>query len=212
MDYDRENTNKFISDLKQICEKSNIELDLVEEKNIQLSDNICVQGYFDDGSDEQGKPILKCAIGGEINTWLPILIHESCHADQWIENDPTWLQSDKLINIDNWLEGQDLTDGVLNESISSAIEIELNCEKRTVEKIKKYNLDSIIDIDTYIQKANSYLFFYLYVKKYRKWSIEGKSPYGVLVYPHAPSSWVDDYKVIPIDLEKAFDEHLGLKQ
>jgi hypothetical protein len=74
--------------------------------------------------------------------------------------------------------------------------MELDCEKRSVAKIKQFKLP--INIKEYIQKANAYIFFYRALSKTRKWTTKDKSPYTVeAVWKKMPSKLLNsqtDYK------------------
>ena len=53
--------------------------------------------------------------------------------------------------------------------------LEHDCERRTLAMIKDYDLP--IDGEKYARMAASYVMFYEYVKKHRKWYKIGKEPY-----------------------------------
>jgi len=105
-------------------------------------------------------------MGKDVKYWFPVLMHESSHMDQYIENDPTWVNNLGLEQTDKWIDGDDGVDlNIISEEIRTSMDVEINCEKRTIEKIKKFNLEDILDIDEYIQKSNAYILFYLWMKK-----------------------------------------------
>ena len=194
------NINKFISSLQKQAKKSKIELNITDEKFLVLSDNIHVSGYFLERI--KNKPgILEVASGKCIGDWLPILVHESCHMDQWDEKTDVVKMFDSVdsIILDNWIEGKDYSEKTINKVVNAYIEIELDCEKRSVLKIKKYKLP--IDINNYIQKANSYIFFYTYLKSSRKWEFNPNA------YKKAAKTWYDDYSVIPKEILQAFKKY-----
>lgn len=201
------NVIKLISDIKQECRKYNVKLKLTDSKFLKISNSLKVGGYFY-GGDTNERPVLACAMGGNFEKSLSILIHESSHLDQWKRKTHLWEKADATLMIDEWLQGKELTKKELNKIFKNVIEIELDCEKRSLEKIKKYDIP--IDREKYIQKANSYVLFYNYVKKHRKWSIPGNPPYGDKVSKDAPKKWLKSYDKIPKRLEKAYDKFLNI--
>ena len=52
-------------------------------------------------------------------------------------------------------------------------EMELDCERKSVEMIKKFDLP--IDIEEYTSIANIYIFYYTYAKKNRCWFSENST-------------------------------------
>lgn len=203
------NVQRLISDVKEKCKKLGVKLTLSPEKTILMSENVYVGGYF---SDEEDAVELACAMGQpDFEKTILLFTHESCHLDQWSESDQEdsiWAKGDTMGIIDGWLNGEELDESELNESFKQSMDLELDCEKRTVEKIKKYDLP--INTEHYIQKANAYILFYNYVKKHRKWSNPGNPPYGDNIWPSAPKTWLDDYSQIPKELEEAYDKYLEM--
>lgn len=139
-----------------------------------------VSGYF----IESPHPTLAVATDKPEADWLAILVHEGCHMQQWIENSPAWIQNtmpdgrEAVDWLEDWCSGNiELSSADLSMAISKAKEVELDCEKRVVEKIKKYRLN--LDIPTQIQKANAYVQFYEHVGKTRVWYPPGKEPYQI---------------------------------
>ena len=200
---------KFINDLKYYTSENNIKLNLSPESGVQFSEGgIMCNGYFE-GDDNN--PVLACALGKDISQWLIILLHESCHMDQWVEKVPAWTENESgMMNIDEWLNGNDNVDmSLIDKEIRLSMNCEIDCEKRTVEKIKKYNLQNIIDIDEYIQKSNAYILFYLWMRKNRRWYSVGKEPYNQApIVSIMPKTFNIDYTFLDPKIEKVFDQHL----
>lgn len=105
--------------------------------------------------------------------WLEILVHEFNHFLQWIEQDLIFLKiSENGSNMSEqlwaWLDKEiELSKERVSEIIQSIIDMELDCERRSVKMIKEFSLP--IDIKEYIYTAYVYLNFYNYVKKHRTW-------------------------------------------
>jgi len=196
--------NKFISDLEQKCSEHNINLLTPNTPGVQYPyGNTLTNGYFD--SDNR---VLACATGKELNQWLPILIHEASHMDQYLENDPVFTDLLGLDETFKWNEGsEDVDFNKINNEIASSIAVEVDCEKRTVEKIKQYGLEFVVGIEEYIQKSNAYVLFYLWMKKNRTWYKIGFEPYNVKsVYSKMPKTFEIDYTTMTQDVSEAFDD------
>lgn len=196
----------FIEDLKIYTKENNIKLVLSPEKGVKFSEGgILCNGYFDDITST-----LACALGKDVSQWLVILLHESCHMDQWVEKVPEWTENVGMDNIEKWLNGDDSVNmNNIDNEIRTSIIVEVDCEKRTVEKIKKYGLDSIINIDEYIQKSNAYVLFYLWMRKNRKWYTIGKEPYNIPdVVNVMPKTFDIDYTILDPNIEKEYDTYL----
>ena len=196
----------FIEDLKIYTKENNIKLVLSPEKGVKFSEGgILCNGYFDDITST-----LACALGKDVSQWLVILLHESCHMDQWVEKVTEWTENAGMDNIEKWLNGDDSVNMKnIDNEIRTSIIVEVDCEKRTVEKIKKYGLDSIINIDEYIKKSNAYVLFYLWMRKNRKWYTIGKEPYNIPdVVSVMPKTFDIDYTILDSNIEKTYDAYL----
>jgi len=102
--------------------------------------------------------------------FLSIFLHEFCHFLQWRDNNAWWAKHmKKYIAFSNWISRASSK----KATSSSYIAMELDCERRAVELVKKFKLS--IDIPQYIKKANACLFLYHIVEKNRGWP-ENKKP------------------------------------
>lgn len=160
------------------------------------SDSPC-NGYFDGNCNP---PVLASAL--EAPEAFTILVHEFCHSMQFLENCVIWQRhlpteeqkkkygecSDDILF--HWVDGKiEVPEQELDSIFNGIIGVELDCEKRVVKLIDELNLD--IDKDLYIQRANAYVYFYLYLRKYRKWYSIDKEPYNIS----------DVYVLMPTDFE-----------
>lgn len=165
------NEQKFINDLKLQCHKHDIELFIGRGSKVQCGGGYSA-GYF---SYETKR--LAVAKNIKYNLFLPILVHESCHFDQYLEDCSIWKKYD---NMDFSYKFDDIINGKTpinaNSFCRTVAKLEWDCERRAVEKIKKYNLD--IDIKEYSKQANAYIYFWLHLPKIGKWYSKGrKAPY-----------------------------------
>lgn len=203
----------FCKHIEEIAQKNNVQFTLNPDTYIAYpTTKDLVNGYM----VEFPKKELAVAIGKSLELWLPVLVHESSHLDQLLEKSNYWYDSyvpgtifETVDIIMLWVEGKiELSDTQLNNYIKFSRNVELDCERRTVEKIKKFNLP--IDITDYIQKANSYIFFYTAMKKTKAWYIPGKEPYRIKeVWSLCPTEFLADgeYENIP---ENLMQEYLKL--
>jgi len=182
------------------CRDNDVRINMPASTNLfdQLGD---CSGYFDE------KPLtLAVAVRGSYKRWLPVFVHESCHMDQWLEQDPVWtrrVNRYKPLNLfDKWLSGKiKLDKDIKNDMIDCILNIELDCEKRTVEKIIKNNLP--INLATYIRKSNAYVWSYRIIQKTRSWEHS-----TVFEHPDIlktmPTEFIDDYSRVPIEIKEVF--------
>jgi hypothetical protein len=168
--------NEFLKDLELSLSFYGIKFILSTEPYVLLSAENKCNGYFDDIDK-----VLTVGINKPLDKWFPILVHESCHFDQWRENCDVWKNyyaascSDNIL--DKILSGTVvLSEEENNKYFSLSRDLELDCERRTIAKIKKYCLP--IDIKAYAKSAAAYVLFYNFVAKYKKWYIIGKEPYN----------------------------------
>lgn len=156
------------------CNKLGIKVILKDRPRI-YSDGAYVSGFFDDEAKE-----LHAGCKGPLGRWLGTFVHETCHKDQWHEKDPVY---DRLIkgHVPHQIYGMwmdhvvDLNKEQLQTVIHAIMDLELDNEKRTVAKIKKYGLP--IDPKEYIRKANSYIFYHKALQVKRKWY--DKQPWAI---------------------------------
>lgn len=109
---------------------------------------------------------IKIATGLDTESWVSVFVHETCHIDQSRQR-PEWHEEMELAvgKLDHWMAGNkvDLIDSV----VSHVIEMEWDCERRSIRKIKLNNLPFCLD--DYIQKANAYILGYHWTRVHRKW-------------------------------------------
>jgi len=194
----KDNIKKFIEDVKRKATKNGAEVCFVDDVFLTDVDGQKCVGWFD---GEKGN--LSVATKRPQNLFLSILVHESSHLDQWVENRYLW---DKLnpgyTLFFEWLGGKICKREHLEEAVQDIIRLELDCEKRAIKKILQYNLP--IDLDKYKRRANSYLYAYLYFFEKRTW-IPGIYV-DKLVWGAAPVRFAASYKKIPPTLYSRFKE------
>lgn len=142
----------FLYDLITQCLENDVELKFLKPDNIEGA-----SGSFIGEEDE----CELCCILDKDN-WLEILVHESCHMDQYLEESPLWFHDLHEFNI--WEVNKFIESDIKLRAFKAVTELEIDCDKRSLKKIKKYNLD--IDIPKYIQKSNCYHQSYYYFHKF----------------------------------------------
>jgi hypothetical protein len=197
----KEKTGKeraFISWVKSKCKQHGVECSLRNVKYLKLSGNIKCSGYFDDGGNKHPKLVVAM---NRVD-WLGVLVHEYCHLTQWAEGHELWEKAGKsLAYMDDWLSGSSVKN--ISRHLANARDLELDNEKRSVNLIRKWNLD--IDVDDYVKRANAYIQFYNYIRTTRRWSKPTNSPYTNSNLLLAMSNKFNmNYKKMSKKVEKAF--------
>ena len=119
---------------------------------------------------------------------------------QFLENPVRYMNLvNSSIPFDKWLNGKEYSNEAINHHINNLIELEADCEQKTLNFIKNNHLD--FDIKTLTQKANAYILFYHHVKKSGSWYDLGKEPYNnEKIFNKMPHYFLQDYKNPPKDL------------
>lgn len=209
------NRDLFIEHVQRTLEEWGVETEFSTEEQVYTLGNgqgLACSGFF----AELPRPKLAVALGKPDEEWLPILAHEFSHAHQWKEGSALWKRlfddwghgreeaSDAL---DRWLEGEEWSGEQLNDIVARIRDIELDCERRTVEMIEKFQLP--IDVEEYTQKSNAYVYFYNHVAQTRQWYGRGTAPYQIEdVWQNAPKTFSGQSET-PLSLQKAFERHYG---
>lgn len=153
------NILSFIKHVDRACKRKGFELELLNTVFVDVGDNAPSAGYF----SEDEKKIVVCV---KTKKFIDILAHEFGHFNQYIE-DEQWYDyhSKSYEKVFEWLEGKRVRN--IGFHLGNCLELELDCEKRAVEIIKKFNLN--INIQDYIQRANAYVYFWRYLEHTRRW-------------------------------------------
>lgn len=204
----REAINRFRQDLVEQCHKNKVTLKLEASSKVKYSNDetIWCRGYFD--SDEKNLALVvatKC----KPELWLSTLVHESCHLDQHLENCKVW-KGWKLSHVmGEWLDGKEFSKTELNEAFKQTVAVELDCEKRSIEKIKYYHLP--LDLDRYIQMTNLYMHFHNWVKQNRKWNPKSRNLYTEKLIKLMPTTLQKSYNKTPQNVLDAMSKHFNIK-
>lgn len=175
---------------KDLCIANDIKLILSKDRRVELSSGEYCNGYF---CDQEREFAVSC--GQPYHDWLIIFLHESSHMDQWLEQIPEWLILNK--GYDD-LPFKEMTDEQQISHTTRYRDIELDCERRTAQKIVELDIDIGITVEEYIQKCNAYVWFYNIVLLTGKWYTIGKEPYNVEeIWRAMPTHFDNDYTITP---------------
>jgi hypothetical protein len=158
---------RLVKYIKRKCKESGIKCDIRNASYTIPTPKIKCAGYFDD----QEKLLV---VAKKHVDFITTLIHEYCHLLQWKEQSKIWKSVDKDKSfplVDKWLSGKEVKN--YKQHLAAIRDLELDCEKRTVAMMKKWNIPT----DEYIQKANAYVHFYNWIAETRRWSTPNNSPY-----------------------------------
>jgi hypothetical protein len=197
LQYERNKLTKqeqaFIDLTVEKATKNNVNVHLIQKRSVSSNGGAPCSGFV---TDEP--PCLAVATGKPKSKWFPVFIHESCHMDQFLEPAQVWTDT-KIQGADAndlvflWVEHMiELNAHQLERYIHLATMVELDCEKRTIQKILAHKFD--IDPSIYTQRANAYVYFYLMLAKTRRWYTVGREPYAVKeVWEQMPKHFNNDY-------------------
>jgi hypothetical protein len=196
---------KFVQSEIAHCSKHRVKVELLEPKQSHL--DVESSGYFSD----EPKPQLQVIVCGGIDHWLPTFVHESCHKDQFVEKSEVWMhrvdgQWDGMEMLDMWLTHSiELKPKQMHKVLEYIINVELDCEKRVVHKIRQHQLP--IDTTEYVQKANSYLWYYHAVSHARSYT-QRKAPYNnPKIWREMPADFDNNYSTIKPNMLELYMEH-----
>ena len=184
--------------------KHDIAVRLLSKKAIRIEGMRC-SGYFCDSAPEL---VVACYMPP--NKWLPVMVHETCHKDQYVQQAPVWNQSVEIVGepycplalLNDWLSyAVELPKAKIKEVVTACAALELDCEIRSDVKINEFYLP--INSREYVQKANAYVYFYLVMAYTRAWYPKGKSPFYLAdVWTKMPVDFNNDYTVLPTKFKK----------
>jgi hypothetical protein len=193
------NDKMFIELVKNGCKKHKVSCKLKDVNYLKPTPTIRCTGYFDDESRT-----LQVAM--KQRDAFEILVHEYSHLTQWIDKVPVYTKANKyLLAVDEWIAGTDLPEIVIDTAIQGIVDLELDNEKRSAKLIDKYGLS--VDKESYVKKANAYLYFYHWMRKTRKWCSPNNPPYrNKNIVAAMPTTFRGKYNKLPKRFEKVFEQ------
>jgi hypothetical protein len=141
---------------------------------------------------------LAIATKKPFSQWLPVLIHESCHMDQYLERSPIWnvtrmhKGNDAFSILDSWVNGKEYAPSTIIRAINAVVELEKDCEKRAIMKIEELRLP--IKRSIYVKKANAYIMSFVMLYRFRRWYPIGMEPYRIKrVWGNMPNQLISNF-------------------
>jgi len=194
--------SSFMMDVMERCRSSGVALRLTDTSTVAVNGLEC-GGYFNDLP-----PKFVVACGRSPKTWLGVFVHESCHMDQWLESAEVWeykipgTDEHPSDLFDGWLNREMELDGDTKDRVvESLVNLELDCERRSADKIAKYNLP--VRLDTYIRKSNAYIWSYRFMAETRDWD-HGDAYTIPAVWRAMPNHFDNDYGMLPDRIRDVF--------
>lgn len=159
----------FLKHVTRECRRYRITLILSTSSTFSYGEQT-YGGYFDNYRKELG-----VTHKNNEHLFIPLLVHEFSHMEQWIDNDPSYTAHmrggyESSTIMDRWLNGREYEYSTVKKAIDLLRDCELNCERRAILNIRKYGLD--IDEDEYCRTANAYILFYNYIMRKRRWEYQ----------------------------------------
>lgn len=190
----------YFWEIEEECREYGITFRVSGGKRINFGGGRC-GGYFCESTKQ-----LAIAIDRPIFMMLGTLIHEESHFDQWKDLDSIWYKPQMESSANrffNWLNGS-IENKNPEKDAKKIIELEADCERRTIKKIKK-RWSELISVEQYIKSANAYMFSYLWMARSRKWigDFTSKEKY----IKQFPSKMKKKYDKLPIKFIPLFEEH-----
>lgn len=150
--------SKLYGDILKFCVDNQISLKLINTEDYE-GENAFWGGHFCDDKKEIVVTIT-------VDDWFLLLLHEFCHAEQYVEKSPFYFDLSISLDIFNPTYIQNLPSYLYEPACKAWLKMELDCNQRVLNKIKKYNLD--IDLNSFYKWANCYHQSYYYFYKLKK--------------------------------------------
>lgn len=202
---ENENVKLFIQSELAHCAQNKIRVELLDAP-VDFNGYEC-SGHFSDEPDA----CLTVSISKNIDEWLPTFVHECCHKDQYLEKADVWTvkigeRYDALDIFDMWIDRHiELKNYQLRPVLDHIVQVEFDCEKRAVAKIQKHNLP--INVTEYIQKANSYIWYY-HAAAYHRAYTQRTSPYvRAELWSKMPVDFDNNYSTISSKMLKLYTKY-----
>lgn len=177
----------FLKDCEKKLEKYNVQVDFIYQEFLSDADCETYGGEFD-----HKEKLIRVAINNCKTKVLEIFTHEYCHFEQWVDNSLVWQKADRDIFYYDLIDCIDIA------------ELELDCEKRTLNKIKVYELP--INEIRYIQIANAYIASYYLMPIFGGWIKSSTDNYAL--YSKMPKTLDINHKIVAENHVQLFEKLL----
>lgn len=178
---------KFINLVLKDCKKHGVKLNLIPKRYYKLSKTESLAGLWDEET-------LTITVAVHNDDWLTTLAHEYSHFCQWKRGEFSGEEVNNCFaDFDEWVDGKlELSDDRLNEVITVMQNCELDCEKKTLEYVKKYNLFDKPEL--YIKKSNAYVLSYEIIKIMKK-NIDHSGHGSSKILKLMPNTFIENYNL-----------------
>ena len=194
----------FVKYVKQECKRIGCKLIFRKSHEFKDEDGSCT-GYFIDDPLELG-----VATKGKYHDFLETLVHEFSHLEQWRENSPFYIAGyrglDSWTVLSKWLSGQEYKRKTVKKCLDIIRDCELDCDRKAVVNIKKFNIP--IDVKAYSKKQSAYAYFHNFMKKSRKWEYKEYATGVPQIVKKMPDNLDGDYSKTPRRIMRLFDRHM----
>lgn len=194
---------ELLGEIVTECIENGFSVKLINSETVDLEDSK-LEGLSSSGFFDPASRVLAVAIGKSIDKWIPLLVHEFNHFLQWLNNPKKAASTAKSYEL-LWkcVSGDigNMSEKRIRKNLLPAIQYELECERATVNMLLAFDIP--IDITSYIKGANSQLYFYSMIAKYKEWYII--PPYEVPeLVSLMPIALQRDYSILPSGAEELY--------
>jgi len=153
----------FIKHVRNHLSEYDGKLILGRGKNVNCGDGCRSTGFFSDS------PLQIRVAKKNLKDFLTTVAHEYAHFLQWLEMPKQIIEADDRASIlvFDWLSGKSFNKKEVEKAFCRVMIMERDAERRTMELIKKFNLN--VDIDKYIRQANCYIYMHWIMQERRSW-------------------------------------------
>jgi hypothetical protein len=190
----------FVTDTLATAKSNGITIRCDSNLYIGDDDQFKCTGYFYSGKRELA---LSDNHAGGIHNWMRIFIHESARMDLWLQDKKFWKDNIKGAGIYfDFLEKKiNLPPEEMEDCIQNVMTLELECQNRGIEKIRKYNLP--LNINEYKKKVNDYLCMITYcAEKRRLYNRLCSDELGV-----SPIGFLSSFTALPEKVYNSFENY-----
>ena len=199
----------FIGEVVEACAKHGITLTLSATKKVVQpgeSEDLGCSGFFI-GTEK----MFSVAMEKPVEEWLPVILHEFGHMEQWIEEPEKFERDDvELDRLWEWLDGKcEMEQEEVRQVVNLALFYELDCERRTAYRLHE-EPEFGLSYSEYIKRANTYLYLYPMIAKHRKWCSQSppyKVPALISIMPDKFVGEVEDYWAVPEEAQRLIIRH-----
>lgn len=156
------NAKQFLKHVREHLSEYGGKLVFGRGKRVNCGDGCRSVGYFSD------RP-LEIRVAGKSRDPISTVAHEYAHFLQWLDTPQQIMQADDKASllVFDWLTGNNYDKREVQKAFCRVMVMERDAERRTVELIKKFNLN--VDIDKYIRQANCYIYMHWIMRERRSW-------------------------------------------